>query len=306
VQKEDGHLSDQELLLAADGELRTRRGAYDCAHLARCEVCRSRMAEIEGVIADCARIYAGTFDPKLSSVDGPRALLRAQLAELGAKSEAGSWRRFFQFSAATRAAAFVCVALCLAAIVGRIVAQHSALRAENAAVIAIEPWAVPDRGLTPGATREVTRNEVCAMAHEEVVREVPVVLRQQVFQEYGIVNARAEDYEIDYLITPGLGGADDIRNLWPEPYTSTAWNARVKDALEERLHEMVCAGQLDLSTAQRDIASDWIAAYKKYFHTDRPLADRSDVAILVDKSYVMLERVVVIPIRNRCGRRCSS
>jgi hypothetical protein len=149
-------------------------------------------------------------------------------------------------------------------------------------------------------------NEVCSMAHEEVIREVPVLLRQQVFQEYGIVNARAEDYEIDYLITPGLGGADDIRNLWPEPYTSTAWNARVKDTLEERLHEMVCAGQLDLSTAQRDIATDWIAAYKKYFHTDRPLEDRSDAAVLVDKSYAMLGRLVVIPVRNRCGRRCSS
>jgi hypothetical protein len=96
-----------------------------------------------------------------------------------------------------------------------------------------------------------------------------------------------------------LGGADDIRNLWPEPYRSTAWNARVKDTLEERLHEMVCAGQLDLPTAQRDIATDWIAAYKKYFHTDRPLEDRSDVAALVDKSYAMLGRAVVTPIRNR-------
>jgi len=26
-----------------------------------------------------------------------------------------------------------------------------------------------------------------------------------------------------------------------------------------------------LSTAKRDIATDWIAAYKKYFHSDRPL-----------------------------------
>ena len=34
---------------------------------------------------------------------------------------------------------------------------------------------------------------------------------------------------------------------------------------------MVCGGELDLSTAQRDIATDWIAAYKKYFHTNRPL-----------------------------------
>ena len=49
----------------------------------------------------------------------------------------------------------------------------------------------------------------------------------------------------------------------------------MKDALEEHLHQMVCSGQLDLSTAQRDIATDWIAAYKKYFHTDRPLSLRS-------------------------------
>jgi hypothetical protein len=96
-------------------------------------------------------------------------------------------------------------------------------------------------------------------------------LRQRVLQEYGIPNARPEDYEIDYLIAPRLGGTEDIRNLWPEPYRTRMWNARVKDALEERLHEMVCSGQLDLHTAQHDIATDWIAAYKKYFHTNKPL-----------------------------------
>jgi hypothetical protein len=31
------------------------------------------------------------------------------------------------------------------------------------------------------------------------------------------------------------------------------------------------------AAAQRDIATDWIAAYKKYFHTDRPLAVRSEL-----------------------------
>ena len=31
-------------------------------------------------------------------------------------------------------------------------------------------------------------------------------LRKAVFQRYGIVNAQADDYEIDYLIAPGLGG----------------------------------------------------------------------------------------------------
>jgi hypothetical protein len=68
-----------------------------------------------------------------------------------------------------------------------------------------------------------------------------------------------------------LGGSSDIRNLWPEPYASTLWNAHVKDALEDRLHEMVCNGTIDLHTAQREIASNWIAAYKKYFHAEKPL-----------------------------------
>jgi len=45
---------------------------------------------------------------------------------------------------------------------------------------------------------------------------------------------------------------------------SALWNARVKDQLEQRLHELVCSGKLDLATAQHDIAVDWIAAYRKY------------------------------------------
>jgi hypothetical protein len=32
----------------------------------------------------------------------------------------------------------------------------------------------------------------------------------------------------------------------------------VKDALERKLHKLVCAGQLDLRTAQREIAANWI------------------------------------------------
>jgi hypothetical protein len=80
------------------------------------------------------------------------------------------------------------------------------------------------------------------------------------------------EYELDYLITPELGGVADQRNLWPERYGSGVWNARVKDDLEELLPRLVCQGTLPLVTAQRDIASDWIAAYKKYFRTDRPIA----------------------------------
>ena len=134
---------------------------------------------------------------------------------------------------------------------------------------------VPDHNLTPGATRNVTVSEVCTMAHEEVIAEVSNSLRQKVFQEYGIVNSHPDDYEIDYLIAPGLGGWKRSTIFGQNHTISAAWNAHVKDDLEEHLHQLVCAGNLDLSTAQHDIASDWIAAYKKYFHTDRPLSLRS-------------------------------
>lgn len=43
------------------------------------------------------------------------------------------------------------------------------------------------------------------------------------------------------------------------------WNAEAKDRLERLLCDMVCAGQLDMATAQAAIAKDWIAAYHKYY-----------------------------------------
>ena len=49
----------------------------------------------------------------------------------------------------------------------------------------------------------------------------------------------------------------------------------MKDALEDRLREMVCDGSLDLAEAQQEIATNWISAYKKYFHTDEPLPEHS-------------------------------
>ena len=271
------HLTDQELLLAADGELPTRRTAQVRAHLAACWDCRARMAEIEGAIADFARVHRQTLDPQLPSTAGSRSLLRAQLSELAAKPNAAPWWHIFHIPSAALAAACIGMAFFIAAAGGKLLFQPSTPRSANLGVAPFERGTIPNRNLTPGATRAVTIGDVCSMEHEEVVRAVPTPLRQEIFQEYGIVNARADDYEIDYLIAPGLGGTEDIHNLWPESYTSPTWNAHVKDALEEHLHQMVCAGKVDLSTAQHDIAADWIAAYKKYFHTDRPLALSSDL-----------------------------
>jgi hypothetical protein len=58
--------------------------------------------------------------------------------------------------------------------------------------------------------------------------------------------------------------ANSIRNLWPQSTKTSPWNSYVKDALERKLHKLVCAGQLGLETAQSEIASNWIEAYQKY------------------------------------------
>jgi hypothetical protein len=128
----------------------------------------------------------------------------------------------------------------------------------------------PDPALTPGATVLLGRGALCKQTTANN-KAVPITLQRRVFDEYGIHNAQPGAYEVDYLITPALGGADDIHNLWPQSNASAVWNAQVKDALEDHLRDLVCDGQLDLNVAQREIASDWIGAYKKYFHTDRPV-----------------------------------
>jgi len=273
---ENLHISDQELLRAVDGELSRPRSDQVRAHLAACWHCRARMADIEGSIADFMRCHRQALDSQLPSADGPRALLRAQINELALQSRVSSWRWFFRFNPATRSA-IISAGILAAVLLGGIALKYSILRGPNTSAAQFELGALPEHELTPGATRSVAISDVCSMPHEEVVREVSPSIREEVFKKYKIMNAKTGEYEIDFLIAPGLGGTEDIHNLWPQPYKLQTWNASVKDDLEERLHQLVCSGDLDLSTAQHDIATDWIAAYKKYFHTETPLADHSRI-----------------------------
>ena len=131
---------------------------------------------------------------------------------------------------------------------------------------------LPRPDLTPGSVRPIGVEAVCHRALSggpAVASQVP----RQVFAAYGVDYRHAGDYELDFLITPELGGASDASNLWPQPYRSVVWNAYVKDELERHLRQLVCRGALDLATAQRELAGDWIAAYKRRFGTDRPLRD---------------------------------
>jgi hypothetical protein len=124
--------------------------------------------------------------------------------------------------------------------------------------------ALPDPVLTPGATLPVTTADICAPGYSHKVRDVPAEVKRDVYRRYHISRHRKGEYEIDHLISLELGGSNSERNLWPESYWTTPWNAHVKDRLENALHREVCAGHIPLETAQHDIAADWIVAYQKY------------------------------------------
>jgi hypothetical protein len=94
-------------------------------------------------------------------------------------------------------------------------------------------------------------------------------MRREVFAAYGMTGNRdtqcqPKGCELDHLISRELGGADDVRNLWPEP-KSGPWNALMKDRLENRLRREVCHGGMTLEEAQHAIARDWTAVYRSYF-----------------------------------------
>lgn len=235
------HIPDHELLLDADGELTGKRAEDVTEHLAACAVCRRRQSEILGALGVATEAH---LEMELPPIDGARAMLTARLRP-------DRRQRIFAVAALAAAACLLVIQFLPEA------------RAEVA----------PRAALTPGAVREVSTQAMCAAGEGADRPAIPHEIAVEVFRKYGIHDPQPRAYEVDYLIPPDLGGAGDVRNLWPQPYNEGTWNARVKDALEDRLRTMVCAGTLDLGAAQKDLAEDWIGAYRKYFNTRQPLPD---------------------------------
>ena len=260
VMYHDSHISDQDLLLATEGELSKNHTVRTRRHLDRCSDCRARMKKMQEASADFARVYRDSLDPRLPSFYASRALFTERLSRLASEQSQMRWRRVVR-NVPLRGRFAYAFWTCALVIVG-IVAWQSASPS-----LALSP----NPTLTPGAIVPMTQADICTTRESTVKpRLVLASVGKQVFAEYGIRNPQPRRYELDYLIDPDLGGSDDTRNLWPQPY-SAQWNAHIKDALEEHLRELVCAGVITLTQAQKDISVDWISAYKKYFKTDRPL-----------------------------------
>ena len=264
------HPSDEELLSSIDGELSQRSSLRIQKHLEECWDCRSRRKVMEQTIADFVQVHHESLDRRVPPADGPRALLRARMSQ-DARNPRRSWlpRLFRQIETGPTAQVTLGL-LVLVAIFGTCYRLISS-RNHDRETVSGAAYLVPNSSLTPGSVRPMSVNDVCATTYSDDANEVPALVRQQVFHEYGVSPRQSAMYGLDYLVSPQLGGTADIRNLWPEPEAQTIWNMRAKDALEDHLHELVCEGRVDLATAQRELAANWISAYQKYFHTPVPV-----------------------------------
>ena len=118
-------------------------------------------------------------------------------------------------------------------------------------------------GMTnPHVTQQNTRSTICRRGWDASVR--PSSGEAWELKRSLLHGRRASDYELDHIIPIGLGGAAlDRRNLQLQRW-SGACNAHMKDELERQLSVRVCAGDATLTGAQREIGTDWRAAYKRW------------------------------------------
>lgn len=121
---------------------------------------------------------------------------------------------------------------------------------------------LPDLHVTPGVARpDATKEQICAKSFRTgVYRNTTAKMKANSYAEYGAKQKKGDCCEVDHLISLQLGGADDPKNLWPQPYEPRP-GAHEKDVVEGYLHRQICAGKISLLDAQRQITTDWLKVY---------------------------------------------
>jgi hypothetical protein len=118
---------------------------------------------------------------------------------------------------------------------------------------------LPDPRCTPGSyDPQMTRARLCAPGyHTATYRPLSSQTTRAKYQVVEPAYGQHSVYgELDHLVPLELGGSNDMTNFWVE----AGKIPNPKDAVENRLHREMCAGQISLRTAQLDIAHNWRTA----------------------------------------------
>lgn len=147
---------------------------------------------------------------------------------------------------------------------GRIAVGQTVLLGPRTKTVGCRLGALPDSNCSPGAFYSLlTRAVVCARGfHTSTVRNVPPSEKFAVEREYGLAAGYyGRSLEIDHIVPLELGGSNASANLFPER------GYAAKDRLENRLHQLVCAGRMTLAAARVGIARNWPVLYRQVFGT---------------------------------------
>ena len=121
--------------------------------------------------------------------------------------------------------------------------------------LAANSQALPNPRWTPGAVSISDASDVCRPFYgRRHPRHVSTQLKHRVYVEY--FGSYRRGYVIDHLVPREIGGADDIRNLWPQPRTEST----IKDGIENRARVEVCFEHRPLADAQQAFMRDWRSA----------------------------------------------
>jgi hypothetical protein len=127
--------------------------------------------------------------------------------------------------------------------------------------------------IDPHVTQANIHETICKPGYTTTVRNVPKAMKAFIYRRDGMKRKRGVCCEIDHEISLELGGANVPKNLWAQPYRPTP-GAHEKDALEDRLHALVCASIITLAEAQKEIAGNWYAAYLN--HIEMPIRNAAE------------------------------
>lgn len=108
---------------------------------------------------------------------------------------------------------------------------------------------LPNRDATPAMVRPLPIAAICTTKWGLDKRHVTLAMKRAVARRAGIPESDWSRYVFDHIVPRQLAGADDVANLQLQLKAV----AKRKDVDETRLHRAVCAGQVSLGAAQREM-----------------------------------------------------
>jgi hypothetical protein len=139
-----------------------------------------------------------------------------------------------------------------------------AVTEENAPCISTSHGCI---ALNRDVTSVTAKQTICVTGYSKTIRPPShdtEQIKARLLLAASIEPSRISDFELDHIIPLSLGGHPrDLTNLELQPWAGEH-GARRKDALELRLHNLVCRDGVSLNEAQACIAEDWYTCASKY------------------------------------------